>query len=73
MNALMRCLKSWNDCYRISVLESSYNALKAEKEQVEGELAASKEETNALTIEINRLNTLLDHAKAKVFHNTIPP
>ena len=41
-------------------------ATNAERKQIEQEFSLAKEESNSRFIEINRLNTLLDNAKAKV-------
>lgn len=52
--------------YRVKFLEYTIEATHAEKKQIDQELALIREESNSRHIEINRLNTLLDNAKAKV-------
>lgn len=50
----------------MKLLEFTVEATNAERKQIEQELSLAKEESNSRFIEINRLNTLLDNAKAKV-------
>ena len=52
--------------FRVKLLEFTVEATNAERKQIEQEFSLAKEESNSRFIEINRLNTLLDNAKAKV-------
>lgn len=51
---------------RISVLESTIDASTADRKEIERELSAAKEESSAKQIEISRLTTLLENARAKI-------
>ncbi|KAL0266679.1 UNVERIFIED_CONTAM: hypothetical protein PYX00_009161 [Menopon gallinae] len=51
---------------RVKFLEYTIEATHAERKQIDQELALIREESNSRHIEINRLNTLLDNAKAKI-------
>uniref|UniRef100_A0AAG5CYI8 Uncharacterized protein n=1 Tax=Anopheles atroparvus TaxID=41427 RepID=A0AAG5CYI8_ANOAO len=51
---------------RVSLLESSLDAANAEKEDVNGQLMESKEDASVKLIEISRLTTLLENARAKI-------
>lgn len=51
---------------RVRVLESSIDATHTERKQLDLELARAKEESSSRQIEISRLTTLLDNARAKV-------
>lgn len=55
--------------YRVKLLEFTIEATNAEKKQIEQDLCSAREESNSRFIEINRLNTLLENAKAKVSIN----
>lgn len=51
---------------RVKLLEFTVEASNAEKKQLEQKFSVAKQESNLRVIEISRLNTLLDNAKAKV-------
>ncbi|KAM7349968.1 sperm antigen with calponin homology and coiled-coil domains split discs isoform 2-T4 [Cochliomyia hominivorax] len=51
---------------RIALLESSIDAEHAQRKQMEAQLLTAKEEISHGLIEINRLTTLLENAKAKI-------
>jgi predicted nuclease with TOPRIM domain len=51
---------------RVQLLESTVDATHAERKQLDQELAIAKEESSSRSIEISRLTTLLDNARAKV-------
>lgn len=51
---------------RISLLESTVDAEHAQRKQMESQILAAKEEISQRLIEINRLSTLLENAKAKI-------
>lgn len=51
---------------RVRVLESSIDATHVERKQLDLELARAKEESSSRQIEISRLTTLLDNARAKI-------
>jgi predicted nuclease with TOPRIM domain len=51
---------------RVRLLESTVDATHAERKQLDQELALAKEESSSRSIEISRLTTLLDNARAKV-------
>lgn len=51
---------------RISVLESTIDATQAERKQTEQQLTIAKEDCSEKNIEINRLTTLLENARAKI-------
>ncbi|XP_037822637.1 cytospin-A-like isoform X1 [Lucilia sericata] len=51
---------------RIALLESSIDAEHAQRKQMETQLLSAKEEISHGLIEINRLTTLLENAKAKI-------
>ncbi|TMW49933.1 hypothetical protein DOY81_004972 [Sarcophaga bullata] len=51
---------------RIGLLESSIDAEHAQRKQMESQLLSAKEEISHGLIEINRLTTLLENAKAKI-------
>ena len=51
---------------RVRVLESSIDATHVERKQLDLELARAKEESSSRQIEISRLSTLLENARAKV-------
>ncbi|XP_058129555.1 cytospin-A [Anopheles ziemanni] len=51
---------------RVSLLESSLDAANAEKKDVNGQLMESKEDASVKLIEISRLTTLLENARAKI-------
>jgi Chromosome segregation ATPases len=51
---------------RVRLLESTVDATHAERKQLDQELALAKEESSSRSIEISRLTTLLDNAKAKI-------
>ncbi|KAJ9594516.1 hypothetical protein L9F63_014053, partial [Diploptera punctata] len=51
---------------RVRLLESTVDATHAERKQLDQELALAKEESSSRSIEISRLTTLLDNARAKI-------
>lgn len=51
---------------RISVLDSTLDASSAERKQIEGQLQLAREESAGRQIEISRLTTLLENARAKI-------
>lgn len=51
---------------RVRLLESTVDATHAERKQLDQELALAKEESSSRHIEISRLSTLLENARAKV-------
>ncbi|KAG8233354.1 hypothetical protein J437_LFUL013746 [Ladona fulva] len=51
---------------RVRLLESAVEAANAERRELEKELSASKEESSGRQIQISRLSTLLDNARAKI-------
>jgi chromosome segregation ATPase len=51
---------------RVQLLESTVDATHAERKQLDQELAIAKEESSSRSIEISRLTTLLDNARAKI-------
>ncbi|KAK6636435.1 hypothetical protein RUM43_010096 [Polyplax serrata] len=51
---------------RVKLLEFTVEASNAEKKQLEQKFSVAKQESNLRVIEISRLNTLLDNAKAKI-------
>lgn len=51
---------------RVRLLESTLDATHAERKQLEQELAVAREQSSSRHIEINRLATLLENARAKV-------
>lgn len=51
---------------RIKLLESTLDASSAERKQIDQELSQTKEQSSGRQIEISRLTTLLDNARAKV-------
>lgn len=51
---------------RLLLLESTVDAGNAEKKQIESQYLASKEESSERQIEISRLTTLLENARAKI-------
>lgn len=51
---------------RLILLESTVDAGNAEKKQIESQFVASKEESAERQIEISRLTTILDNARAKI-------
>lgn len=51
---------------RISVLESTIDAMTADRKEIERELSCAKEEASAKQIEISRLTTLLENARSKI-------
>ncbi|KAJ1520153.1 hypothetical protein ONE63_004369 [Megalurothrips usitatus] len=51
---------------RVRLLESTVDATHAERKQLDQELALAKEESSSRHIEISRLSTLLDNARAKI-------
>ncbi|XP_026682232.1 cytospin-A-like [Diaphorina citri] len=59
-----------NDCDRLTErvrqLESTIDASQAEKHQLDQQLSQAKDESNSRLLEINRLSTLLDNARAKI-------
>ncbi|PNF37013.1 hypothetical protein B7P43_G08061 [Cryptotermes secundus] len=50
----------------VRLLESTVDATHAERKQLDQELALAKEESSSRSIEISRLTTLLDNARAKI-------
>ncbi|XP_039298994.1 cytospin-A isoform X1 [Nilaparvata lugens] len=51
---------------RVELLESTIDATHAERNQLDLQLAQAKEESSSRQIEISRLNTLLENARAKI-------
>lgn len=51
---------------RIGVLESTINATNAERTEIDTQLLQSKEDSSVKQIEISRLTTLLENARAKI-------
>lgn len=51
---------------RISVLESTIDAMTADRKEIERELSCAKEGASAKQIEISRLTTLLENARSKI-------
>ncbi|XP_055907766.1 cytospin-A [Eupeodes corollae] len=51
---------------RICLLDSTVDAANAERKQTESELQQAKEESSQKSIEISRLTTLLENARAKI-------
>jgi chromosome segregation ATPase len=51
---------------RISVLESTIDASTADRKEIERQLCVTKEEASEKQIEISRLTTLLENARAKI-------
>lgn len=51
---------------RISLLDSTIGANSAERKQIESQLVVSREESGDRQIEISRLTTLLENARAKI-------
>ncbi|XP_071448237.1 cytospin-A [Hetaerina americana] len=51
---------------RVRLLESALEAANAERRELDKELGATKEESSARQIQISRLSTLLDNARAKI-------
>lgn len=51
---------------RISLLDSTLGASSAERKQIESQLTQSREESGGRQIEISRLTTLLENARAKI-------
>jgi len=51
---------------RVRLLESTVDATHAERKELDRELALAKEESSSRHIEISRLSTLLENARAKV-------
>lgn len=51
---------------KLSLLESTIDAANAEKRQIDLQLSQTKEESSKKSIEISRLNTLLENARSKL-------